>query len=100
MEQAAWTEGPLTLHCHVVEPDREPELIEGADRGLLLRALFQSTVRTKPEDAPDLNAYIAGRERELIDALRRISREQFDQGLRYAVTPILAAVVGPPSKGD
>jgi hypothetical protein len=100
MEQATWTEGRLTLHCFVIAPGREPESVDGTARGLLLRALFKSTVRTKPEEASDLIAQVARSENELIDSLRRIAREQLDQGLRYAVTPIFAAIVGAPAKGD
>jgi len=100
MEQATWTEGPLTLHCYVVAPGRDLEPVEGTARGLLLRGLFKATIRTKPEDAPDLVAEVARRERELIDTHRRVTREQLDQGFRYAVTPIFAGIVGSPAKGD
>jgi len=99
MEQATWTEGPLTLHCYVIAPGREPESVEGIARGLLLRALFKATVRTKPEEAPELVAQVARHEHEMTDTLRRITREQFDQGLRYAVTPIFAGIVGSAATG-
>jgi hypothetical protein len=100
MEQATWTEGPLTLHCFAIAPGREPESVEGDYRGLLLRALFKATTRTKPEEAPELVSEVNVHERALTDALRRITREQFDQGLRYAVTPLFAGIVGSPAKGD
>jgi superfamily II DNA or RNA helicase len=100
MEQASWTEGPLSMHCYLVAGGREPEIVEGTGRGALLRALFRATVRTKPEEASELVGLIVDRERELVESLRRITRQQFDEGLRYAVTPIFAAVVGAPSKAD
>jgi superfamily II DNA or RNA helicase len=100
MEQASWTEGPLTLHCYVIAPGRDPELVEGTARGLLLRGLFKATIRLKPEDAPDLVNEVTSRERELVDTHRRVTREQLDLGIRYAVTPIFAGIVGSPAKGD
>ena len=100
MEQATWTEGTLTMHCYVITPGREPESIEGTARGLLLRALFKATIRTKPEEAPELVAQVSRHERNIVESLRRITGEQFDQGLRYAVTPIFASIVGSPAKGD
>jgi hypothetical protein len=100
MEQASWTEGPLTLHCFAIPPGQVPRAIEGTDRGLLLRALFKGAVRTKPEENPHLIAHLQRCESELVDGHRRIEREQLAEGLRYAVMPILAAIVGAPIKGD
>jgi hypothetical protein len=100
MEQSTWTEGPLTLHCYMIAPGCEPESVDGTARGLLLRGLFKATVRTKPEEAPELVAQVNGHERAIIDTLRRIAREELDQGLRYAVTPIFAGIVGSPAKAD
>jgi superfamily II DNA or RNA helicase len=100
MEQASWIEGPVTLHCYTVTAGKDPVLCEGAAKGALLRGLFAATVRTKPEEAAALVSEMVEREAELIEAQRRVTREEFEQGLRYAVTPILAAVVGSPAKGE
>ena len=99
-EKASWTEGPLSLHCFTVGVDGAPQSIEGTARGALLRGLFKGTVRTKPEEAPGLISKLQQSERELVEELRRPTPEQQEQGLRFSVTPILAAVVGAPTKGD
>lgn len=96
MEQATWTEGTLTLHCFVVS-GTSSRAVEGDQRGLLLRGLFQGTLRTKAEEAPELLRTLSEQEPALADSLHRITREQLDQGLRYAVTPLFAAVIGPPA---
>lgn len=100
MEQASWIEGPLTLHCYLLENNHEPKSLDGSERGAMIRALFRSTVRIKAEETPELTADMVRRERELAESLRRIDRQQFDEGLRFAVTPIFAAIVGSPAKGD
>jgi hypothetical protein len=98
MEQAKWSEGPVSLHCYVVRSDGEKSMLEGLERALLLRGIFKSAVRTKPEDGEALPNLIAAAEQSLVEALRRITRSEFDQGARYAVLPLFAAVVGAPSK--
>ncbi len=98
MEQATWSEGPVTLHCYVVRSGGETAPVDGADRALLLRGIFKSTVRTRPEEGADLPGYIVAAEQSLAEALRRITRQEFDHGARHAVLPLFAAVVGSPSK--
>ena len=98
MEQAAWSEGPVTLQCYVVRSDGEATSVDGADRALLLRGIFKATVRTKPEEGANAQANTAAAEHSLAESLRRITRQEFDQGARYAVLPLFAGVVGAPSK--
>jgi hypothetical protein len=98
MEQAAWSEGPVTLHCVVVRPEGDTAAVEGAERAGLLRAIFKGTVRTKPEQDTDLHLKMAKIEETMIENLRRITRQEFDQGARYAVTPLFACIAGPPSR--
>ncbi len=98
MEQAAWSEGPLTLHCYVVRTDGTTSSVEGAERALLLRGIFKATVRTRPEEGADLLDKIAAAEQLLMVNLRRITRQEFDQGARHAVLPLFAAAVGAASK--
>ena len=73
---------------------------EGADRALLLRGIFKATVRTRPEEGADLQGKIAAAEQSLADSLRRITRQEFEQGARHAVLPLFAAVVGPRARTD
>ena len=49
------------------------------------------------EDADSLVSTVAALEPILMDSLRRITREQLAAGLRYAVSPVFAAIIGAPS---
>ena len=68
MEQATWSEGPVTLHCFVVRLDGSTAAVEGADRAALLRGIFKGTVRTKPEEDSDLSGKIATVEETMIES--------------------------------
>lgn len=68
------------------------------DGHVLLRGIFKATVRTRPEEDADLQSKIAAADQSLSDRLRRITRQEFDQGARYAVLPLFAGVVGALSK--
>jgi hypothetical protein len=74
--------------------------VEGTERGALLRGLFKATVRTKPEEAEELVSRLMAEETRLTAELRRITREEFDGGLRYAVTPLFAGIVGAPVRSE
>ena len=93
MEQAAWSEGPVTLHCFVVRSSDDTAAVEGAERAVLLRGIFKGTVRTKPEENADLIGKMTTAEDSVVESLRRITRQEFDQGARYAVMPLFACVV-------
>jgi superfamily II DNA or RNA helicase len=99
MERNLWTEGPMTLHSYCATSDRLIE-VEGPERGALLRGLFKATVRTKPEEAEELVSRLMTEETRLTAELRRITREEFDGGLRYAVTPLFAGIVGAPVRSE
>ncbi len=79
-------------------PQKEVTTIADDDAAVEMTRL--ATIRTKREDAPDLVTEVTRRERELVDAHRRVTREQLGQGFRHAVTPIFAGIVGSPAKGD
>ena len=67
MEQAAWSEGPLNLHCFVVRSSGDTAAVDGAERAVLLRGIFKGTVRTRPEEGGDLIGKIATAEESLIE---------------------------------
>jgi superfamily II DNA or RNA helicase len=94
MEQAAWSEGPVTLHCFVVQTSGDALAADGSERAMLLRGIFKGTVRTKPEEGVDLVEKIARAEDSMVESLRRITRQEFDLGARYAVMPLFACIVG------
>jgi hypothetical protein len=94
MEQAVWSEGPVALHCFVISSRGDAIALEGAERAVLLRGVFKGTVRTKPEEGADLIEKIATAEGSVAENLRRITRQEFDQGVRYAIMPLFANIVG------
>jgi superfamily II DNA or RNA helicase len=96
MEQASWSEGPVTLHCFVVRSGHDVGAVDGAERAMLLRGIFKGTVRTKPDENADLFDKMTTAEKSIIESLRRITREELDQGTRYAVTPLFACVIAAP----
>lgn len=96
MEQAAWSEGPTVLHCFVVQSGREAAAGEDHERAVLLRGIFKATVRARPEEGADLIEKISTAEQSLVESLRRITRQELEQGARYAVMPLFACVVGAP----
>jgi hypothetical protein len=98
MEQAAWSEGPVSLHCSVVRSGKDAAAVHGVDRAVLLRGIFKGTVRARPEEDSDLITKIATTEASLAESLSRITRQELDQGVRYAVMPLFACVVGAPPR--
>jgi hypothetical protein len=71
--------------------------VEGEDKGELVRGLVDSTVRVRPEggDVPEaLIASLRDTERQVANQLRRPTDTDVADGLRHAVTPLLAALVG------
>jgi len=98
MEQAAWSEGPMSLHIFIVRSGGSAEAVSNSDRETLLRGLFKATVRNKPEESADLIGGISAAEQALAKDLKRITREEHDRGMRYAVMPLLACVVGDPGR--
>ena len=92
-QQAGWIEQSNSLHCYVVEPGKEPMAIEGKDKGVLLRGIYGASVRNKPEQAEELVKLLAEHEIAIVDQLRRPVDREMKQGIRHAVTPLLAAVI-------
>jgi hypothetical protein len=70
----------------------------GEDRAVLLRGIYKSTVRTRPDDDAELQRKVNEAEARLSTDLRRITRQELDEGTRYAVIPLFAAVVGSPGR--
>lgn len=98
MEQNTWFEGPMTLNCYVVDRAGTIIPVTGEDRAVLLRGIYRSTVRTRPYDDIELQRKISEAEARLSTDLRRITRQELDEGTRYAVFPLFAGVVGYPGR--
>jgi hypothetical protein len=98
MEQTTWFEGPMVLNCYVVDRGGNITPVTGEDRAVLLRGIYKSTVRTRPDDDVELQRKISEAEARLSTDLRRITRQELDEGTRYGVIPLFAGVVGSPGR--
>jgi hypothetical protein len=87
-----WSEVGPSLRMYSV---REGQTIEitGTDKGQLLRALLDSTIRKSAEVDSPLPASLATAEREMIEALRKPTDQELPAGIRHAVFPIFAGIV-------
>jgi len=92
-EQGSWTEISNSLHCYVLPRNEQALLIESDTRAALLRGLFGSTVRTRPDDDRLFAQHLLDEEATLIDGLRRLAPDDAERRIRHAVTPIFAAIV-------
>jgi hypothetical protein len=91
--QGGWLEQGSTLKCYFVGLDRPALAVEGEARALLLRGLFKATPRLKPTEDESISQSLQTAERQLIEQLRRPSEAEIAQGIRYAVSPLVAAVL-------
>jgi superfamily II DNA or RNA helicase len=87
-----WVEVGNALHCFVVYEDRRYLEFFGNERGLLLRTLFQSTIRKSHSENDLLSKVMKDTEARLATELRRPQEEEFKQGIRYAITPLFAGI--------
>ena len=92
---SGWIEQASTLHCYVVQDGRTATPVSGTDKANLLRGLFAATVRMKPDEAAEeLGRGMATLELDVANQLRRPSERELRLGVRHAVTPLLAALIG------
>jgi superfamily II DNA or RNA helicase len=95
-EKGAWIEQGSSLHCFVIGEDGEAVAVQDAEKGLLLRGVFESTVRIKPDSEGLLVAALRTAENRLLIELRRATEEDIERRVRFAAMPVFAAVVGQP----
>jgi superfamily II DNA or RNA helicase len=93
---AGWLEQGVGLYCYSITADGVAHPVLDDAKEQLLRGLFASAIRTKPEEASALIAAVARLEIELVRELRRPSETDSEQRIRHAVTPLFAAVVANP----
>jgi hypothetical protein len=91
--QGGWLEQGAMLKCYFVSSDRAAMTIDGAQRAKLLRALFKAAPRLKPTEDESIVQLLQISECQLIEELRQPSEIEIVQGIRYAVTPLVAAIV-------
>jgi len=70
--------------------------VHDAEKRLLLRGLFDSTARIRPDAEGSLLAELLKAETRLLTELRRATEEDVMRRIRFAVSPVFTAVVGPP----
>lgn len=92
--KAGHVEIGVSLVCFIITPDRDPVPLDGPPKRNLLYALFDATVaRVKPDLADLVVQALCQHENDLANQLRRPSDSEMTEGIRHAVTPLLAAVV-------
>lgn len=89
----SWGERGGTLHAFLVEASGRCREVPSQQRAELARWLLDLTVRTTGPEDSTLSAALKRAEANLIAANRRPTEADRDAGLRFAVWPILAAIV-------
>lgn len=88
-----WLEQGHCLFTYVLRIPSTVDLVEGPQKGQLMRALFKATIRAKPGQDSDLMILLRDQQANLVQQLRRPSESEIGDGVRHAVTPLLAATV-------
>jgi superfamily II DNA or RNA helicase len=91
--QGGWLEQGAKLKCYFVDSARAALAIDGAQTAALLHSLFKAPPRLKPAEDESIVQFLQTAERQLLEELRQPSEIEIAQGVRYAVTPLVAAVV-------
>jgi len=92
--QGAWTELGTELFCYTVRPDGTVSLLTDKNtRRLVLTDLRRGSVRMKPEDPNGLVPALRTAHASIINELRAPTDADRESGRRYALFPLLAAVV-------
>ncbi len=96
-EQGNWTEVSNSLHCFLIPSEGPIISIDDSDRALLLRGLFASSIRSKPEENRSLSERLLVEETTLTGVLRSLDPNDGERRIRHAVMPLFAAIVGAPA---
>lgn len=89
-----YAEVNTSLHCFVIKAGQTPTNVEGREKRQLLVALFSASApRVEPDSTDPLLADIQRYESDLCHQLRMPSEQERAEGLRHAVTPLVAALV-------
>lgn len=88
-----WAEQGSRLHAFVVQASGQWTALEGPTKADMIRGLLASTVRLRPDQPGAVDRHLQDVEVDRIQELRRPSERDLEQRLRYAVTPLFAAVI-------
>jgi superfamily II DNA or RNA helicase len=87
-----WSEVATALRTYCVRDGDKVEVV-GSEKGRLIRALLDSTIRKSAEPESSLPTALLAAEREIIQSLWKPSDQELPAGIRHAVLPLFAAVV-------
>ncbi|MEI7686943.1 MAG: helicase-related protein [Planctomycetota bacterium] len=91
--RVGYVELAASLHTYIIASDGTKNEIVGKEKAAILDGLIRSApLRNKPE-TPELLERLKQRESELAGNLCKPAETEFRAGIRYAVTPLLAAIV-------
>lgn len=93
-QHESWQEQSARIVTFEVDAAGGSRAIEGEEKGRLLRTLFDAAPRVKAPSETALVAALAEAERRLFLELWQTSDDLRAVRARYAVTPLLAAIVG------
>ncbi|NUN22033.1 MAG: DEAD/DEAH box helicase [Candidatus Jettenia caeni] len=92
-QQAGWNEQSSNLFCYRIFSNGLVAEVRGAEKATVMRCLNNATPRLRPDVAEEFINSIVHHEQALIQSLRRPSDEQILSGIRYAIIPLIAAVL-------
>lgn len=89
IDASAYRERDVEISAHVVTSDGELRTLDGAERGTMVRALHEATVRRDGEAPPALVEALRAADHRLGMELRRPT----DPAVRHAVFPVVAMIL-------
>lgn len=81
------------LRCFVGPHADGPRELDGADRELLLRGVFEATVRREPESGNELLDWLAPHDEAFTNTLRKPVEAERQRGVYPVIVPLLVAVI-------
>ncbi len=93
-EQGTWAEVSSSLHCYTLPHDGTPVQLRGAAVADVLRGVFYSTVRVKPDEDAEMPVRVWRAESVLLNGLRMPTADEAEARVRHAVLPIFAGIFG------
>jgi hypothetical protein len=87
-----WSEMGPSMHLYRVRPHSTAE-VAGVEKGELIRALLDSTVRKSAGSKTDLSAALEKAEKDLTTLLWKPSEGELHLNIRHAIMPLFAAIL-------
>jgi hypothetical protein len=87
-----WSEIGSALHLYCVSDCGKVEVVR-ADKGDLIRALLDSTIRKTADPESSMPTVLLAAEQDIIKSLWKPTDQELPAGIRHAVLPLFAAVI-------